>query len=236
MNIFREIYTKLGGNPNQNFKISFQNNIPFSRGLGSSSAVIVGAIATAYEMCGFSAERGKILNLALEYENHPDNIAPAVYGGFVSSIVDGKSVYSQKCEVDSDIKAIVVIPDMPMPTNESRGKLAKNFSIKDCVSNLSHAAFLTACFMKRDYDSLRLACVDKMHEDVRMSALPELFCVRELAYNNGAIMSSLSGSGSTFLNLAHVSDAQKIKNALADKFKNFKVEILDIDNNGFNIS
>ena len=236
LNIFREIYTKLGGNPNQNFKISFQNNIPFSRGLGSSSAVIVGAIAAAYYMRGFSVDRGKILNLALEYENHPDNIAPATYGGFVSSIISGKNVYSQKCEIDADIKAIVVIPDTPMPTNESRGKLPKSFTIKDCVSNLSHAAFLTACFMKKDYDSLRLACVDKMHEEVRMSALPELFSVREVAYANGAIMSSLSGSGSTFLNLAHASDAQKIKNVLADKFKNFKVEILNIDNNGFNIS
>ena len=122
-----------------------------------------------------------------------------------------------------------------MPTNESRGKLPKSFSIKDCVSNLSHAAFLTACFMRRDYDSLRYACIDKMHEQMRMGVLPQLFGVREIAYDNGALMSSLSGSGSSFLNLAYRSDAAKLKACLSENFKNFRVEILDINNGGFNI-
>jgi len=235
LNIFNEIYRKLGGGQEINFKFAFHNNIPFSRGLGSSSAVIVGAIASAYKICGFEIDRAKILNTALEYENHPDNIAPATLGGFVSSVVDGKTVRTQKCEISQDLQAVVVIPDTPMPTNESRGRLPKSFSIKDCVSNLSHAAFLTACFMRRDYDSLRYACIDKMHEQMRMGVLPQLFGVREIAYDNGALMSSLSGSGSSFLNLAYRSDAAKLKACLSENFKNFRVEILEIDNGGFNI-
>ncbi len=235
LNIFREICSSLGGDAKRNFKFAFRNNIPFSRGLGSSSAVIVGAIASAYGVCGIDAPRAKILNTALEYENHPDNIAPATLGGFVSSVLDGKTVRTQKCEISHDLQAVVAIPDTPMPTNESRGRLAKSFSIKDCVSNLSHAAFLTACFMRRDYDSLRYACIDKMHEQMRMSALPQLFKVREIAYANGALMSSLSGSGSSFLNLVYKGDAAKLQACLRENFKNFRIEILNIDNGGFNI-
>ncbi|MBQ7675687.1 MAG: homoserine kinase [Campylobacter sp.] len=235
LNIFREIYSKLSSNQ-ANFRFVFQNNIPFSRGLGSSSAVIVGAIAAAHEMCGFSVDRSKILNLALEYENHPDNIAPAVHGGFVSSIVDNGKVYCQKCEISPDIKAVVVIPNKPMSTNESRTKLPKNYTMKECVSNLAHAAFLTACFMKQDYKMLRLACIDKMHEEIRMASLPELFKVREIAYKNGALMSSLSGSGSSFLNLTLKDNADRLKKVLLENFTEFRVEILDIDNGGFKIN
>ena len=89
--------------------------------------------------------------------------------------------------------------------------------------------------MRRDYDSLRYACIDKMHEQMRMGVLPQLFGVREIAYDNGALMSSLSGSGSSFLNLAYRSDAAKLKAYLSENFQNFRVEILDIDNGGFNI-
>ncbi|MBC7197578.1 MAG: homoserine kinase, partial [Deferribacterales bacterium] len=85
VSIFYEIYQELVGKKDP-FRFEFYNNIPFSRGLGSSSAVIVGAIASAYEMAGIKASRETILNKALIYETHPDNIAPAVYGGFTSSV------------------------------------------------------------------------------------------------------------------------------------------------------
>jgi len=86
LSIFNEIFFELTGK-NENFRVVFENNIPFSRGLGSSSAVIVGAIASAYEMAGFKASKETVLNKAIIYETHPDNISPAVHGGFVSAIV-----------------------------------------------------------------------------------------------------------------------------------------------------
>ncbi len=95
VNIFYEIYEKLSGKKD-NFRFIFQNNIPLSRGLGSSSAVIVGAIASAYYMSGFKVEKERILDEALIYENHPDNIAPATLGGFVCSLVEKNKVYSIK--------------------------------------------------------------------------------------------------------------------------------------------
>lgn len=234
INIFREIYKNFCDD-DLNFRFEFNNKIPFSRGLGSSSSTIVSAIVAAYQMSGRSYTKKQILNQALIYENHPDNISPAVYGGFVSSIIKNNQVISQKCEISDEIQAVVVIPNVAINTKISRQKLPKALTLKDTITNLSHAAFLTACFMKKDYESLKFASVDKIHENFRMQSLPELFELRDLAYKNGALFSVLSGSGSSFLNIVYKDNAQKFKDIIAQKFNNFRVEICDFDNFGFRV-
>ncbi|KAB0611394.1 homoserine kinase [Campylobacter hyointestinalis] len=235
INIFNQIVFELTGK-HLNFKFSFTNNIPFSRGLGSSSSVIVSAIALAYQISGFKTDRQQVLNRALEFENHPDNISPAVWGGFTANVVHKGVVYSHKMDLSSDLRAVVVIPNNAMSTKQSRGKLPKSYSMKDVVSNISHAAYLTACFMSKDYTNLKIASIDKMHEEIRMQGLNELFEIRELAYNNGALMSNLSGSGSSFLNLTYKDDANRLKDLLKQRFGDFRVEVFELDNNGFMIS
>ena len=235
LSIFNEIFLELTGK-NENFRIVFENNIPFSRGLGSSSAVIVGAIASAYEMAGFKASKSVVLNKAIIYETHPDNISPAVYGGFISAVVKNGNVYANKINLSDDIKAVVVIPNKPMSTASSRQILPKNYTMKECVNNLSHAAFLTSCFYEKRYDLLRVASEDMIHEERRMSALKELFDVRKVAYENGALMSTLSGSGSSFLNIAYKDDAKNLQDALKSKFGDFRVEIFSFDNDGYEIT
>ena len=235
LSIFNEIFLELTGK-NENFRVVFENNIPFSRGLGSSSAVIVGAIASAYEMAGFKASKSVVLNKAIIYETHPDNISPAVNGGFISAIVKNGNVYANKINLSDEIKAVVVIPNKPMSTASSRQILPKNYTMKECVNNLSHAAFLTSCFYEKKYDLLRIASEDMMHEERRMSALKELFEVRKVAYENGALMSTLSGSGSSFLNITYKDDAKNLQDVLKSKFNDFRVEIFSFDNDGYEIT
>ncbi|MBX0366453.1 homoserine kinase [Campylobacter jejuni] len=234
VNIFYEIYEKLSGKKD-NFRFIFQNNIPLSRGLGSSSAVIVGAIASAYYMSGFKVEKERILDEALIYENHPDNIAPATLGGFVCSLVEKNKVYSIKKEIDKDLAAVVVIPNLAISTEQSRQALAKNLSFNDAVFNLSHASFLTACFLEKKYEFLKFASQDKLHEINRMKNLPELFEVQKFALENKALMSTLSGSGSSFFSLAFKDDALALVKKMQTKFKDFRVQYLEFDDNGFEI-
>ncbi|MBX1797889.1 homoserine kinase [Campylobacter jejuni] len=234
VNIFYEIYEKLSGKKD-NFRFIFQNNIPLSRGLGSSSAVIVGAIASAYYMSGFKVEKERILDEALIYENHLDNIAPATLGGFVCSLVEKNKVYSIKKEIDKDLAAVVVIPNLAMSTEQSRQALAKNLSFNDAVFNLSHASFLTACFLEKKYEFLKFASQDKLHEINRMKNLPELFEVQKFALENQALMSTLSGSGSSFFSLAYKDDALALSKKMQIKFKDFRVQYLEFDDNGFEI-
>ncbi|AJC84092.1 homoserine kinase [Campylobacter peloridis] len=234
VNIFYEIYQRLSGKKD-NFRFVFQNNIPLSRGMGSSSAVIVAAIACAYELSGFKVEKNTILNEALKYENHPDNIAPATLGGFVCALTHNDKVLAIKKEIDKNLQAIITIPNMPMNTQKSRSVLAKKISLEDGVFNLCHASFLTACFLEKKYDLLKYASLDKLHQNQRMNLLPELFEVQKISLDNNAIMSTLSGSGSSFFTLAYKDDAKKIKEKLKNKFIKFRIKLLEFDDEGFKI-
>ena len=234
VSIFYDIYQELTGKKDP-FRFEFFNNIPFSRGMGSSSAVIVGAIASAYEMAGIKASRETILNKAIIYETHPDNIAPAVYGGFTSSIVENGKVKTLRKEMSEKLKVVMVIPDRPMSTAHSRTLLPKTYLMKNVVYNLSHASLLTAAFFSENWEFLRVASKDCMHEHRRMKQMKELFEVRDIALKSGALMSTLSGSGSSFFNLVKAEDTPKVATALKNAFGMFRVEIFELDNHGFEI-
>lgn len=229
--IFNEHYNRLT-KKKQNFKFTFYNSIPMSRGLGSSSAVIVSAIASAHEAAGIRVSKRRILNHALVYESHPDNITPAVMGGFNAATVEKNKVFSQKKHLPNYIKAIVVIPNKQMNTARGRILLPKSYSKENATYNLSHTALSVAAFFNEDWEMLKLASQDRFHQKARMKMLPELFTVQKVAYESGALMSTLSGSGSTFFSMAYDEDSAMIANKLSQKFPDFEVKILDFDNNG----
>lgn len=229
--IFNDHYKRLTKKI-QNYKFTFYNQIPMSRGLGSSSAVIVSAIASAHEAAGIRVSKRRILNHALVYESHPDNITPAVMGGFNAATVEKNKVFSQKKHLPDYIKAIVVIPNKQMNTSRSRTVLPKSYSKDNAVYNLSHTALSVAAFFNEDWEMLKLASHDRFHQKARMKTLPELFSVQKIAYESGALMSTLSGSGSTFFNMAYDEDIAMISNKLKQKFPDFMVKTLNFDNNG----
>ncbi len=232
VSILHETYEKITGEK-ETFRFEFHNKIPLSRGLGSSSAVIVGAIGAAYEMAKIKTDKANILDRALAYEAHPDDIAPATYGGFTVSVVEDGHVHVQKKVLPKDICAVLVIPNRSMSTAKSRTQLPKHYSMKEAVFNLSHASALSVAFFNESWEMLRVASRDSMHESRRMQLLPELFEVRKTALENGALMSTLSGSGSTFFNVAYKNEAKDLENALKAKFPHFRIGSFDFDNEGF---
>ncbi len=232
--IFNDHYKKLTQRQ-QNYKFTFYNQIPMSRGLGSSSAVIVSAIASAHEAAGVRVSKRRILNHALVYEQHPDNITPAVMGGFTTSIVEKQKVFSQVKHLPPYLKAVVVIPNKPISTARSRTSLPRSYSKENAVFNLSHAAMTVAAFCNEDWEALRLATQDRFHQKIRMKMLPELFSVQKTAYDSGALMSTLSGSGSTFFSMVYDQDASVLANRLKQKFPDFTVKTLDFDNCGLTV-
>ena len=231
VNIFNEYYINLT-NRRDNFKFTFFNQIPISRGLGSSSAVIVSAVIAAYEMANVSISKKRVLSTALNFESHPDNITPAVMGGFNTAVVEKNQVISLKKEMPSYLKAVVVIPDRPISTAQSRTTLPKFYSKNSAIFNLSKSSLLTAAFFNESWELLRVASKDKFHQKYRMNALPELFEVQKIAIENGALMSTLSGSGSTFFNMVYENDAKRMAKKLKDKFPQFNIKILDFNNSG----
>ncbi|CAM3355046.1 homoserine kinase [Helicobacter labetoulli] len=236
--------------PRRHYKFSFHNDIPISRGLGSSSAVIIGAIVSAYHIMQKPLDTNEILNLALCYENHPDNITPALCGGFNIAMLESNKqptknthkdsifgsqktrVVSMQTLVPNDIKAVVVVPNATISTKFSRRTLPKKYSTKDAVFNLSHACMLSGAFMKGDYTLLREASQDRFHQDVRMKALPILFAIQKLALENNALLSTLSGSGSSFLNICYADESKRLSEIMQKSFPKFRVFELEFDNMG----
>ena len=234
VNIFSEVFRNLTGKTPTCHYI-FNNKIPISRGLGSSSALIVAAITAAYEMAEIPYKKDKILNYALSYEHHPDNITPATLGGFCVAKLKKNRVYFLKKFVPNLVKAVVVIPNKPISTNASRNTLREQYGLKDIVTNISSSSMITAAFFSEKYELLRNIVEDKIHQEGRMKAVPELFKVREIALREGALMSTLSGSGSTYFNLVYADDAYNVFSALKSYFPEFNVKILNFDNAGVKV-
>lgn len=232
--IFNDFYQNLS-NKKRHFRFEFTNEIPLSRGLGSSSAVIVSAIASAYAIEGIEIEKNKLLNLALAYESHPDNITPAVMGGFnVATVEDNEVRYIRK-DMPKTLKAIVVIPNRPISTQLARKALPYKYSKEDTVFNISHSSLLTAAFMSENWEMLRIASQDQVHQKYRMKQMPELFDVQKTALKCGALMSTLSGSGSTLFSIAANEDAVRIERELKKRYPHFKVLTREFDNNGVTV-
>jgi len=231
LNVFNKHYRRLSGKHNT-FRFEFTNRIPISRGLGSSSAVIVAAITAAYVASETKYNKRTILNLALKHENHPDNITPCVMGGFNVACLEADRVFSKKRRLPNYLKAVLVVPNRTISTAKSRHILPKTYTKEELVYSLSRAAYMTALFMSESWDQLQIASKDKIHQDRRMKMIPELSEVQKIALSNGALMSTLSGSGSTFFSLCYENDAQKIEKKLQDKFPHFKVLVKSLDNQG----
>jgi len=231
MNIFNQQYEILKGR-RDNFRFEFNNRIPISRGLGSSSAVIVAALTSAFVAAKERYSKRKILNLALEYEPHPDNITPAVMGGFNVACVEDDKVYSKKRKLPDYLRAVLVIPNKTISTAKSRTILPDTYKKEEVIYSLSRSSLLTALFMTESWDLLKIASKDRLHQTRRMKQMPELFEVQKTALEKGALMSTLSGSGSSFFTLCYSDDAPSIHKALEEKFPKYRVFTRTLDNYG----
>ncbi|MBL3519774.1 homoserine kinase [Arcobacter lanthieri] len=234
ISIFNDFYYNLT-QKKRHFRFEFFNEIPLSRGLGSSSAVIVSAIASAYAIEGIKVDKSKLLNLSLAYENHPDNITPAVMGGFNVACVQENEVKYINKSIPKSLKAVIVVPNRPISTQLSRKTLPFKYSKEDAVFNISHSSLLTAAFMSENWDMLKYASQDVIHQKYRMKHMPELFEVQKTSLKSGSLMSTLSGSGSTLFSIAYSEDAPKIEQSLKEKFAHFRVFTVDFDNYGVKI-
>jgi len=232
--IFNDFYHNLC-QKRRTFRFEFINEIPLSRGLGSSSAVIVSAIASAYAIEGIELHKEKLLNLALAYESHPDNITPAVMGGFNVAAVENNEVKYINRSIPKELSSVIVVPNRSISTNLSRKTLPYKYSKEDTTFNVSHSSLLTAAFISESWEMLKVASLDKVHQSYRMKQMPELFEVQKVALRSGALMSTLSGSGSTMFSVVYSKESKRIEDALKKKFPHFRVFTCGFDNHGVKI-
>lgn len=184
--------------------LTLDNRIPLSRGLGSSSAAIVGGLVAANLWAKLYRDRAlstqNLLDLATEIEGHPDNVAPALLGGFVVSATrENGQVSAVRVPIDSFPRFATWIPDGELATQSARGVLPESYSRADAVFNLSRAALLVSALVAGDFEALREALRDKIHQDFRAPLVPAFGDISRAALENGAFGVTLSGSGPSIL-------------------------------------
>ena len=180
-------------------RLRIDSDIPLSRGLGSSAACVAGGIMGAAALHGLSLSDGEALKLATELEGHPDNAAPAIYGGLrVSLTEDGRAV-SLPCAVHPSLRLLALVPDFELRTADARAALPQSVPLKDAVYNLSHTAFLLKALETGDPELIRLAARDRLHQDARFKLIPGAAALKERMEESGAAACCLSGAGPTML-------------------------------------
>lgn len=211
-----------------------ENNIPMTRGLGSSSACIVAGLCGANELLGSPLSKDDLVNLAAHLEGHPDNSTPAILGGFVTAVFDNDRVYWVKVPISGRIKFAAFIPDFELKTEVSRKALPMEVSHKDAVFNLSRTALMTASLFSGKLENLGPAVQDKLHQPYRLKFIPGAQEVFELCEKLGAYGTYISGAGPTIMSMINVTDlnfAARAQEELA-KLKGWRLVTLDCDECG----
>lgn len=188
------------------FSCLIAEQIPRSRGLGSSATIRLGILLALNRLSGSPLDRLKIFQLCAELEGHPDNAAPATFGGF--TVVAGSARCAdrtpqhgvptiQRFAVSPRLYFVLLVPDLEIQTSRARDVLPSKISHAKAVENCANACALAAAFVSQDYKKLRGVFGDHLHQPFRTKLVPFLPGVVAAAEKAGALGAFLSGSGST---------------------------------------
>jgi homoserine kinase len=214
------------------FSCDILGNVPIGRGLGSSVTVRLGVLHALNEIARTNLSRDELFKLCAELEGHPDNAAPASFGGF--TIARGTDV--QHFNVSPRLRFILLIPSFEIATIEARRLLPADILRTNAARNTANVAAIAAAFATRDYKSLRGCFVDYLHQPFRKKLVPFLDRVITAAERAGALGAFLSGSGSAICALA-LDDSKKIAAAMqrASRLFHTQTVITRADNRGVRI-
>lgn len=231
------LYNSIGQTPSE-LKITIKTHIPIARGLGSSAAVIIGGLMAANELLGRPADEAALLSIATEIENHPDNITPAVVGGFVVSSLeeDGSVIYS-KMNWPKDWNITVCIPDYELATDIARSVLPPEVPMRDAIFNLKHTAMLVQAVNTHDEKLMKAALNDRLHQQYREKLIPGLKEIKEALKHEENVMGVvISGAGPSVLVISHGNNLDKIRETVSKVWLDLNVKskilTLQVEENG----
>ena len=179
------------------FGFHIEGEVPMSRGLGSSVTLRLGVVAGLNVLAGEPLGRTETFEICAALEGHPDNAAPAQFGGFTVA-GSGAGALPLRFAVDQELMFVLLIPDFEVRTAEARRILPEHVSRRDAAASSARACRITAAFAARDYERLRGMFEDTaFHEPHRLPLVPFLPAVVAAGCAAGALGGFLSGSGST---------------------------------------
>lgn len=215
-------------------RLHCRNQIPHSRGLGSSSAAIVAGVCAARALVAGGSllmDDDAAFSLAASIEGHPDNVAPAMFGGFTIARSQEGTFHATVVAVDPRVHVVVFVPPDPVETKVARGLLPDVVPHAEAAANSGRAALLVAA-LTREPELLLAATEDFLHQRYREPAMPEsLRFVKELRADQ--VPSVVSGAGPTVLAFADASNQEEIRSRVPGEWRALA---LPIDRDGVRIS
>lgn len=196
--------------------IKVEEHVPRARGLGSSASCIVGGLMGANEMLGRPLNQEGILRLATDIEGHPDNVAPAIYGGLVVSVMEADKIHTGKVPIKNELEFVALVPDFHLETKVARSVLPKEIALKDGIYNVGRISMLITALVTGDNSLIKLGLQDKFHQPSRGKLIAEFDNIISAAYQYGALGCYLSGAGPSIMTIAKNGDE-----AFKDRIKDF---------------
>jgi homoserine kinase len=195
-----------------NFTIRSQ--IPLAGGLGSSAAAIVAGLAAADHLYELALSREQLLARAAELEGHPDNVAAAIYGGFVICSVEDGEPRAARFEPPAELETIAVIPSEEVPTDKAREAIPAEVPLADAVANVAAASSLVLGLQTSDLNLVARGLHDRIHQQRRAHLYPRSMELVEQASELGALGATISGAGPAVLVWTTWEDTGKLVSAL----------------------
>lgn len=230
LDLLRKINHRIPG-----MTIRMFNRIPLSRGLGSSAAAIVAGLVAANELTGQSLSKQQLLDIATSIEGHPDNVAPAIYGGVTITVCRDGATECLRIIPPKLLLMVVAVPDFILSTKAARQVLPKQVPLQDAVFNVSRSALLTGAFCTGEYRHLSAAMDDRLHQPYRQKLVPGMPEVLRAAFDAGAFGSALSGAGPCLIAFCD-QNADHIAQCMVDAFQANGITascmVLSIDTDG----
>lgn len=189
------VFCKAGVSPVP-VRIGYEGDIPVSRGLGSSSSLIVAGAFAANYFLNQRFTKEELFNYCVELEGHPDNVGPAIYGGLVASYLKGNQYIPIGYEVNQALCFTLIIPPYEVATAKAREILPGMYCAEDVHENLSRIVHIPLAFHTGDVSFLQDLFEDRLHEPYRKALIPEYAFFKELCKDRAF---AISGSGSTML-------------------------------------
>jgi homoserine kinase len=204
--------------PADGIAFRLRSEIPLARGLGSSAAAIVAGLFAADHLFELALSKEEMLMRATELEGHPDNVAAAIYGGFViCGAVEGGTPSAARFDPPNGLEGIAVIPAEEVSTKLAREAIPAEVPLADAVANVSAASRLVLGLQTADLDLVTVGLADRIHQPRRRELYPRSMELVDTATELGALGATISGAGPTVLVWTIWQDAGKVTEALEDR-------------------
>jgi homoserine kinase len=204
--------------PADGIAFRLRSEIPLARGLGSSAAAIVAGLYAADHLYELALSKEEMLARATEIEGHPDNVAAAIYGGFVVCSEGKDGITAARFDPPEGLEGIVVIPPDEVSTERAREAIPAVIPLRDAIANGSAAATLVLGLRDADLDLVARGLEDHIHQERRRELYPRSMEIVDLARELGALGATISGAGPTVLVWTTWQDAGNVAAALGERY------------------